>query len=157
MKDKINKTNAARLLDKAKVPYELIPYEVDENDLSAPHVAASLGEDINCVFKTLVLHGDEVRPDTRQGTAAPHWLHPWRLFAHRHEETVSYLYPPHVSRLPLYICQCRDAWLAAENSPARPNSGGKGRSLRLVCWIIGQNGYICTIIKNKLILLTFKT
>ena len=59
MKDKTNKTNAARLLDKAKVPYELIPYEVDENDLSAPHVAASLGEDINCVFKTLVLHGDK--------------------------------------------------------------------------------------------------
>lgn len=59
MKDKINKTNAARLLDKAKVPYELIPYEVDENDLSAPHVASSLGEDINCVFKTLVLHGDK--------------------------------------------------------------------------------------------------
>ena len=55
MKDKINKTNAARLLDKAKVTYELIPYEVDENDLSAPHVA----EDINCVFKTLVLHGDK--------------------------------------------------------------------------------------------------
>ena len=59
MKAKINKTNAARLLDKAKVAYELIPYEVDENDLSAPHVAASLGEDINCVFKTLVLHGDK--------------------------------------------------------------------------------------------------
>ena len=59
MKTKINKTNAARLLDKAKVAYELIPYEVDENDLSAPHVAAQLGEDINCVFKTLVLHGDK--------------------------------------------------------------------------------------------------
>ena len=29
---KINKTNAARLLDKAKIAYELIPYEVDEND-----------------------------------------------------------------------------------------------------------------------------
>ena len=56
---KINKTNAARLLDKAKIAYELIPYEVDENDLSAVHVAASLGEDINCVFKTLVLHGDK--------------------------------------------------------------------------------------------------
>ena len=39
---KINKTNAARLLDKAKIPYELIPYEVDENDLSAIHVALSL-------------------------------------------------------------------------------------------------------------------
>ena len=56
---KINKTNAARLLDKAKIAYELIPYKVDEADLSAVHVAASLGEDINCVFKTLVLHGDK--------------------------------------------------------------------------------------------------
>lgn len=56
---KINKTNVARLMDKAKVKYVLIPYEVDENDLSAVHVAASLGEDIECVFKTLVLHGDK--------------------------------------------------------------------------------------------------
>ena len=56
---KINKTNAARLLDKAKISDELIPYEVDENDLSAVHVAASLGENIDQVFKTLVLHGDK--------------------------------------------------------------------------------------------------
>ena len=55
---KINKTNVARLLDKAKIAYELIPYEVDEKDLSAVHVAASLGEDIEQVFKTLILHGD---------------------------------------------------------------------------------------------------
>ena len=39
---KINKTNVARLLDKAKVPYQLVPYEVDENDLSAIHVAEQL-------------------------------------------------------------------------------------------------------------------
>jgi len=56
---KINKTNVARLLDKAKIAYELIPYEVDEKDLSAVHVAASLGEDIEQVFKTLILHGDK--------------------------------------------------------------------------------------------------
>lgn len=56
---KINKTNAARLLDKAKIAYELIPYEVDENALSAIHVADSLGENIEQVFKTLVLHGDK--------------------------------------------------------------------------------------------------
>lgn len=55
---KINKTNAARLLDKSRIAYELIPYEVDESDLSAIHVAESLGEDIDQVFKTLVLHGD---------------------------------------------------------------------------------------------------
>lgn len=59
MTAKINKTNAARLLDKAKIAYELIPYEVDENDLAAQHVADSLGEDINRVFKTLVLWGEK--------------------------------------------------------------------------------------------------
>lgn len=57
--EKINKTNAARLLDKAGIPYELVPYEVDENDLSAGHIAAQLGEDINRVFKTLVLRGEK--------------------------------------------------------------------------------------------------
>ena len=58
-KQNINKTNAARLLDKAKIGYELIPYEVDENDLAATHVAESLGEPIERVFKTLVLKGDK--------------------------------------------------------------------------------------------------
>ena len=55
----IAKTNAARLLDKARIAYELIPYRVDENNLAADHVAEELGEDINRVFKTLVLHGDK--------------------------------------------------------------------------------------------------
>lgn len=55
---KIEKTNAARLLDKAGVSYELIPYEVDENDLAAGHIAEQLGEPLDQVFKTLVLSGD---------------------------------------------------------------------------------------------------
>mgnify|MGYP004507811121 FL=1 len=55
---KIQKTNAARLLDKAGVDYTTVAYEVDENDLAAGHVAAQLGEDIRQVFKTLVLRGD---------------------------------------------------------------------------------------------------
>ena len=59
MAKKIEKTNAARLLDKAKIQYSLIPYEFDENDLAAQHVADSLGQDIAQVFKTLVLHGDK--------------------------------------------------------------------------------------------------
>lgn len=58
MAKKIEKTNAARLLDKAGISYKLIPYEFDENDLAAQHVADSLGQDIARVFKTLVLHGD---------------------------------------------------------------------------------------------------
>ncbi|MBR5483179.1 MAG: Cys-tRNA(Pro) deacylase [Alistipes sp.] len=57
-KQRIEKTNVARLLDKAKIDYQLIPYTVDENNLAATHVAEELGEDIATVFKTLVLHGD---------------------------------------------------------------------------------------------------
>ncbi len=56
---KIEKTNAARLLDKADIAYELIPYTVDEANLAADHVAEELGEDIEQVFKTLVLRGDK--------------------------------------------------------------------------------------------------
>ncbi|MDE6624290.1 MAG: Cys-tRNA(Pro) deacylase [Alistipes sp.] len=55
---KIEKTNAARLLDRAKIPYELVPYAVDEEHLAATHVAEQLDEPIECVFKTLVLKGD---------------------------------------------------------------------------------------------------
>ena len=54
----VQKTNVARLVDAAGIPYSLIPYEVDEDNLDAGHVASSLGEDIDMVFKTLVLRGD---------------------------------------------------------------------------------------------------
>lgn len=59
MQMKIAKTNAVRLLDRDKVVYQLIPYEVDESDLSAIHVAEMLNEPIKRVFKTLVLKGDK--------------------------------------------------------------------------------------------------
>lgn len=57
-KNKIDKTNAARLLDRAGIAYSLVPYEVAEDNLAATHVAEQLGEDIATVFKTLVLRGD---------------------------------------------------------------------------------------------------
>ncbi len=53
------KTNAARLLDREKVNYELIAYEVDETDLSAVHLAEIANESIDRIFKTLVLEGDK--------------------------------------------------------------------------------------------------
>jgi Cys-tRNA(Pro)/Cys-tRNA(Cys) deacylase len=59
MAKKLDKTNAARLLDKAGISYELVPYTVDESNLAATHVAEELGEDIATVFKTLVLKGDK--------------------------------------------------------------------------------------------------
>jgi len=55
----IHKTNAARILDQLHIPYELIPYEVDESDLSAVHVASTLGESVERVFKTILLRGDK--------------------------------------------------------------------------------------------------
>ena len=54
----LQKTNAARLLDAAGIPYTLVPYAVDEEHLEASHVAEQLGEDLDRVFKTLVLRGD---------------------------------------------------------------------------------------------------
>ena len=59
MSNKIQKTNAARLLDKMKIKYELVPYAFDPDDLAAEHVAEELGEPIEQVFKTLVLRGDK--------------------------------------------------------------------------------------------------
>lgn len=56
---KITKTNAARLLDKEGISYELVSYQVDEENLAATHVASQLGEDVKQVFKTLVLRGDK--------------------------------------------------------------------------------------------------
>lgn len=54
----MNKTNVARLLEAAGIPYEIIGYSYTEDDLSATHVAQELGENIEQVFKTLVLRGD---------------------------------------------------------------------------------------------------
>ncbi len=55
----LKKTNAARLLDKAKISYELHEYQVDENDLSAENVALKVGLPLSQVFKTLVVRGDK--------------------------------------------------------------------------------------------------
>ena len=56
---KVKKTNAARILDNLKISYEIKEYEVDLDDLSAVHVAASTGMDVKMVFKTLVCRGDK--------------------------------------------------------------------------------------------------
>lgn len=55
----MKKTNAIRLLNQHKINYELVEYHVDESDLSASTVAAKLGQNIEQVFKTLVLRGDK--------------------------------------------------------------------------------------------------
>ncbi|GAC1356660.1 MAG: Cys-tRNA(Pro) deacylase [Acidobacteriaceae bacterium] len=48
------KTNAARLLDRLGIRYELRGYEVDESDLTAVSVARKIGMPAEQVFKTLL-------------------------------------------------------------------------------------------------------
>ena len=123
---KINKTNVARLLDKAKVAYQLVPYEVDENDLSATHVADQLGENVAQVFKTLVLHGDKsgyfvcVIP----GADEVDLKHPWRLRPHRHEKAFPDLYPPHRRTVRSHLCQRRTTGLADPDRSGGFDPGG---------------------------------
>ena len=58
----MTKTNAMRRLDAAKIPYEILEYTVDENDLSGMHIAEQLGFPPEKMFKTLVAKGDKTGP-----------------------------------------------------------------------------------------------
>lgn len=53
------KTNAIRLLEKQNIDFEVRTYEVDESDLSAGHVAESIGVEPERIFKTLVLQNTD--------------------------------------------------------------------------------------------------
>ena len=55
----MKKTNAVRLLDTMGIPYDLAEYEVDVNDLSGVTLAKKIGQDVEQIFKTLVLRGDK--------------------------------------------------------------------------------------------------
>lgn len=59
MASKPIKTNAMRILDRAKISYEAYEYEVDENDLSGTHIADSVGLPYEIVFKTIIAKGDK--------------------------------------------------------------------------------------------------
>lgn len=55
----MKKTNAARILDRLKIKYEIKEYPVDPDDLSAINVASKVGMPVEMVFKTLVARGDK--------------------------------------------------------------------------------------------------
>lgn len=59
-KKKVQKTNAARILDRLGIDYDLLTYPVDENDLSANHVAEVTGIPPERIYKTLVVRGDRM-------------------------------------------------------------------------------------------------
>ena len=73
----MNKTNAARHLDRLRIPYQLREYDVDESDLSAERVADKVNLPLGQVFKTLVVHGDKAGvflaciPERRVRLSAP--------------------------------------------------------------------------------------
>ena len=58
----MTKTNAMRMLDAGKIAYEILEYEVDENDLSGMHIAEQVGYPPEMMFKTLVARGDKTGP-----------------------------------------------------------------------------------------------
>lgn len=114
----------------------MIPYEVDPENLAALHVAEQLGEDIERVFKTLVLRGDrngvfvcvvpgDMEVDLKAAAKISgnksaemiamkellptNRIYTRRLFSDRHEEAFSYLYTYDGPRFRFYLRQCRCA------------------------------------------------
>ena len=150
---KVEKTNAARLLDRAKIAYELVPYRVDEEHLAATHVAEQLGEDIAVLplaataraissascpathevdlkdprAKISVVPPQEGRSDSDEGAAARDGLHPQGLFADRHEKGLSDLHPRHGRRPAFHLCQCGGAGSATQGRPFGPGGLRVGR------------------------------
>ena len=58
----MNKTNAMRMLDRAKIEYTALEYSYDDSDLSGVTIAKSVGLQCRMVYKTLVAKGDKTGP-----------------------------------------------------------------------------------------------
>ena len=54
----VKKTNAVRILEGLKLPFELLEYDIDEKELSAEDAAAKTGIAEERTFKTLCCRGD---------------------------------------------------------------------------------------------------
>jgi Cys-tRNA(Pro)/Cys-tRNA(Cys) deacylase len=54
----MEKTTVIRMLEQQHIPFQVLEYEVDEQDLSATHAAELLGLEADRVFKTIVLEGE---------------------------------------------------------------------------------------------------
>ncbi len=55
----MKKTNVVRILERLEIPYDLLEFDVDEDDLSAQDAARKLGLPPAQIFKTLVARGDK--------------------------------------------------------------------------------------------------
>ena len=54
----INKTNAMRILDRAKIPYECHTYDASDGHIDGVSVAEKMGQNPDFVYKTLVTQGN---------------------------------------------------------------------------------------------------
>ena len=61
-KDKENKTNVMRILDKEKVPYKFYFYDHEDGAIDGVAVARKLNQNVEQVFKTIVTKGDRTGP-----------------------------------------------------------------------------------------------
>ena len=61
-KKKQVKTNAIRIVEQKKIPYQEHTYTFSENDLGAKHVAEELNQNEAQIFKTLVAVGNKTGP-----------------------------------------------------------------------------------------------
>ena len=61
-KKKQVKTNAIRIVEQKKIPYQEHTYTFSENDLGAEHVAEELNQNEAQIFKTLVAVGNKTGP-----------------------------------------------------------------------------------------------
>ena len=58
----MKKTNAMRILEKEKIPFELLEYIYDPNQLDLRKIAKDNGLDARVIYKTLVVIGDKTGP-----------------------------------------------------------------------------------------------
>ena len=53
----VHKTNAMRILDKAKINYEIVEYDIEDGKIDGVSVAEKTGQNVEEVYKTLVTVG----------------------------------------------------------------------------------------------------
>lgn len=58
----MKKTNAIRLLEQAKVDFQLIEYTYDPENLDVAKIAADNGLELAIIYKTLIAKGDKTGP-----------------------------------------------------------------------------------------------
>lgn len=56
---KFKKTNVMRILDKNKMNYEIIEYDIEDGLIDGISVANKINKDVSVVYKTLVLKGEK--------------------------------------------------------------------------------------------------